>query len=248
MDYFAKGSLVEAEDINYLHDRITALENAQVQPVLKNLQLVNMPSLLEIGQYFPVGNELVVPTTFSWELLRPELMVDESLFISVGNRKLKSGISTSVRETTIDIEQTFTFEEPASLEFSIYGNSISYESISTSFNVNWTDRVFFGTAYDKTVSREKIVQLDSKLLPSIDPIQELLLNLPASVEQYKMIALPQRFKIRRVIDNHTGFGFVFDEPIPFTYFNDYDISIPYFIYFSTYKVAPSVEMNLEIGA
>ena len=231
-----------------MHYRITDLENAQVQPVLQNLQLVNMPSTLEIGQYFPVGNELVVPTTFSWEVLRPELMVDESIFISAGNRKLKSGISTSVRETTIDIEQTYTSESPETLEFSIYGTSISYESISTSFNVNWTDRVFFGTTYDKTVSREKIVQLDSKLLPSIDPTQELILNVSSSADQYKMIALPQRYSMKRIIDNQTGFAFIFDEPIPFTYFNDYDISIPYYIYFSTYKIASEVEMKLEIGA
>ena len=206
-----------------------------------------MPSLLEIGQRFPVGTELVVPTTFQWELIRPELMVDESIFIAMGNRKIASGISTSIRETIIDLNQTQTFQEPGTLEFSIYGTSISDESISTSFNINWTDRVFFGTTYDKTISRNKIVYLNSILLPSTDSSQEIVLTIPEMVDQYKIIALPQRYKINCVIDKQTGFGFVFDDPIEFEFVNDYNVTIPYYVYVSTYKVAPEVEMKLEIG-
>ena len=247
VNYFAKGSLVEADDINNLHYRITALENAQIQPVLKNFQLVNMTNTLEIGQKFPVGTELVVPTTFSWELLRPEFMVDESIYITMGNRKIASGLSTSIRETTIDLNQTQTFQEPGILEFSIYGTSISDELISSSFDISWTDRVFFGTTEDKIVSRAKLNYLNSQLLTSTDSLQEIILNIPENENQYKVIALPQRYSINYVIDKQTGFKFVFDDPIEFSFVNDYNITIPYYVYFSTYKITPEVELKMEIG-
>jgi len=247
VDYFAKGSLVEAEDINYLHDRILALENAQFQPEFRSFSLHEAPSHLEVGQYFPVGNTLVVPIRFAWEILRPELIVDESIFISLGNRKIASNLPTSIRATTVDFDQPQAFNEPASLEFFIYGTSISDASFSNSLKVTWTDRIFYGTSTDTIVTRTKVTRLSSNLLDSIDKSQVINFTCPEETNSFKIFALPKRYNIRYILDNKTGFRFAFNDPVEITITNNYNVVIPYNVYLSSYRVSPEVELKVEVG-
>ena len=247
VDYFAKGSLIEADDINELYKRIVALENSKISPEILQFRISNMPSIVEIGQRFPIGESLVVPTTFAWTIRRQDLMEEDSIWINMKNEKIADGIPYTSREWTVDLNGNQKMEVPGSLEFSIHGKTIGGDEVSDSLNVQWVDKFFIGTFTNKIVTLQKVVRLNEELLSSCEPYQTLRAEFPEAQGEYKVIALPQRYAINYVIDKKTGLEFVFDEPFELSITNGHNITIPYYIYVSSCRISPAVEIEASIG-
>ncbi len=248
VDYFAKGSLIEADDINELYRRIVALENSKISPEISSFSLSNgMPDIVEVGQRFPVGESLIVPTTFKWTVRRQDLIEDDSISIKMCGTEIASGIPATSREWTVDLNSTQKKEEPGSLEFSIHAKTIGDDNISDSFNVQWVDKMYVGTVTNKIITLQKVVRLAEVLLPSSEPEQTIIAELPEASGEYKIIALPKRCAIKYVIDKKTGLEFVFDEPVELSITNGYNITIPYYVYVSSCRISPAVEIEASIG-
>lgn len=248
VDYFAKGSLVEAEDVNFLYDKVIELENAQFKPQFTSFRIANMPSILEIGQTFPIGTVLPIPTTFTWEVDKPELLLEDSIYITMGVLRIASNVPTSVREHTVDISQVQRSETPFKLDFAIHATTITNEEIERIYSVEWVDRIYYGVSNDKTATSQKIKSMPSLLLPSSESSQSVVLNFPEMGNAYKTAAVPQRYPIKICKDSKTGLEFVLDEPELVNLPNSYGITVPYYVYFSSNSISSSVELNLELGA
>lgn len=247
VDYFAKGSLIEADDINELYRKITALENSKISPEIQSFSLSDMPSVIEVGQRFPVGDTLIVPTTFKWTIRRQDLLEENSVYINMRDTKIAMDIPITSREWTVDLNSTQRLEEPGTLEFSIHATTIGGDEVSDSFNVQWVDKFFIGTLPNKIITLQKVVRLNEVLLPSSDPSQMFSVEFPEKQGEYKVIALPKRCAINYVIDRKTGLEFVFDEPFEMSIDNGYNLTIPYYVYVSSCRISPAVEIEASIG-
>ena len=247
VDYYAKGSLIESEDINWLYDKIMEIESVQFDPEFTSFEIANMPSVIEVGATFPVGTA-PVSTTFTWEIDKPELLKEDSIYITMGNLRIASNLPTSIREYTVDISQIQRSDAPFKLEFAIHATTIADQHVSRPFYVEWVDRVYYGTSNDKIATPQKVRALVSKLLKDSESSQTVILNFPEMGNAYKTAAVPQRYAIKNCKDDKTSIEFVIDEPEIVNITNQYGITIPYYVYFSTNAISSSVDLKLELGA
>ena len=248
VDYFAKGSLIECEDINYLYDKVIELENAQFMPEFTSFEIAGMPNIVETGQNFPIGPSIPVSTTFTWNIDKPELLKEDSIYITMGNLRIASDISTSLRELTVAISQVQRSDVPLKLDFTIHATTLTNNEVSKSYYVEWVDRIYYGVSIDKEITPQKVKALPSALLNNSESSQELVLNLPELENGYKLAAVPMRYAIKKCSDDKTGFEFVLDEPQTVNIINAYGITIPYFVYLSTNSISSALDLKLNLGA
>ena len=248
VDYYAKGSLVESEEVNYLYGKIKEIEAEQFTPEFTDFKIVNMPRIVEIGEKFPTGLVTPVSTTFKWSIDKPELLKEDSIYITMGNLTLQSNIPTSLTETAIEISQQQMSEVPQELEFKINSSTPTNNPVSKSYTVEWVDRIYFGTSENQEATSQLVKNQPSILLESSSQIQNVEIQIPEDESKYKLIAVPARYAIKKVIDSKTGLEFVLGEPFQTSILNQYGITIPYFVYFTAYKITSAVNLHLELGA
>ena len=247
VDYYAKGSLIEVEDINYLYYRLLDVGSTQIIPTFTSFAIENVATKVEVGQKFPIGNQTPVPVTFSWNIDKMDQVQENSISIMMGDTSILSGISPSLRQINFNISQQKTFAVPTNFTFTIRAIALNGSNISRTFDVQWVDKIFYGLSTDKTPTAAKISTLSNMLLDSADPVQKVNINLPGTEISYKMIVVPERYPITKVVDNATDMGFVLDNPISINLTNQHGTTIPYFVYYSTYKIASNVKLSINLG-
>ncbi len=247
-DYYSKGSLVEAEEVNWLYEKIKDIEADQFAPEFTSFSISNMPKIVEVGQLFPVGSRTPVPTIFQWNVDKVDLLESNSINITMGDQLIGSGIPPSAGNVEISISQQRTSEVPSKIEFGITAQTAAENEISATYSVEFVDRVFYGTTSSKIASSQFARTLESVLLESSEPEQELNISIPAEDNAFKIISVPMRYAIKKIVDSKTGLEFILDDPVQINILNRNGVTIPYFTYFTTYKISSAVNLRMELGA
>ena len=247
VDYYAKGSLIESEDINWLYEKMIEIETAQFTPEFTDFKISNMQNQVETGQRFPIGTS-PVSTTFTWDIDKPELLQEDSIYITMGTIRIASNVPTSLREYTVDISQQQRSEAPLKLEFAIHALTLNNQEVSKSFYVEWVDRIYFGTSPDKIATSQKVRSLSSTLLENSESSQTVELEFPELENAYKTAAVPMRYAIKSCKDSKTGFEFILSDPEIVNVLNQYGTTVPCYVYFSENAISSSVKLKLELGA
>jgi hypothetical protein len=186
---------------------------------------------------------------FKWEVERPERIIDESISLKMGDRVLASGITNATFDYPIEFHETYTFESPNMLSFTINATTINDDPISFTKTYSWVDKIYWDCVQNKDISTEQISMFKKKmLLPSIASKHELTLNMLEADDLYKAIAVPKRYPITSIIDAQTGVQFIMDDPIETSYMNNYGIMVDYLVYVSTNKISPEVNLQVVLGA
>ena len=248
VDYYAKGSLVEAEEVNWLYGKIRNIEADQFAPEFTSFSISNMPKTVEIGQLFPVGSRTPVSTIFQWNVDKTDLLESNSIKITMGDQLIGSGIPPSAGSIDISVSQQRTSEVPSKLEFGITAQTATENEISSTYSVEFVDRIFYGTAQSKIASSQFTRTLESVLLESSDPRQEVDIYIPSEENAFKIISVPMRYAIKKIIDSKTGLEFILDDPVQINILNRNGVTIPYYTYFTTYKISSAVNLRMELGA
>ncbi len=247
VDYYAKGSLVEAEEVNWLYERLKTIEADQFSPEFTSFSIVGMPKFVEIGQKFPTGNRTPISTIFQWEVDKLDLLEDNTLAITMGDLALGLGLRPSLGSIELPVPQQI-LNTPSKLEFRISAQTAAEVEISSTYSVDFVDRIFYGTSQTKIATSQRIRTLDSSLLESSDSRQDIDILVPEEEYSFKIIAVPMRYAIKKITDSETGLEFIIDDPVQVNISNQYGVVIPYFVYFSTYEISSAVKLRMELGA
>ena len=249
VDYWGKGSLVEADDVNFLHQQILRLEKEHDLPQVEEFGLVDLPTTLEVGQSFPSAT-LPFAVKFMWKLQNPSAIQSESLKISrvVGSteKTIAEGIPTQQTTISVDFSEDSVFINPQSILFRLSAVALNGSSVQKDLEIRWVDRIRWGTSPNKLVSVEQIERLvNNQLLVNTKPNQRL--RFAEDSGSYKVVVVPRRRPIRRLTDLETNLEVVLEDPVELTLQNQFGLGIPSLVYTTVYPISAPIDGKVLFG-
>ena len=247
VDYFGKGSLIEAEDINYLHQVIESLSKEQDVPEFTSFTIEGYENnnRLEVGDSFPK----LAYARFKWEMTFPDRIQEGSIVIK--NLTTNSVIASEVEnsgEIDIDFTDTTTYSSPGELEFQISAVGINGDPLEKTFKLIWVDRIYWGVSPSKLIEPEQVKNFNrSELLKSTERNRLEELKFLRAIHHYKCFAIPKRYSVRDVVDMSTSLSFIMDDPFELVIKNQFNLDIPYNVYCSTYPIEPAINLLVTMG-
>lgn len=245
VDYWGKGSLIEADDINYLHNRISKLEKEHDLPRFLSFTVTDYENgTMEVGESMPRKDQNR-EIEFKWETTYPERLKENS--IQITNLFSNQVIGQNLPNTgtySVEFQEVFSFSAPGEIKFQISGECLNGEIIQDEFTISWMDRLYWGISPHKEITSYQVKAFNgTKLFDYIhhDQYRETLKFLDA-IHHHKVIVTPERSPIESVVDSETSLKFIFDEPRKINIKNKFDIEIPYLFYCSTYPITSAVSM------
>lgn len=248
VDYWGRGSLVEAEDINYLANRIQEIEDQRITPQFIDFKIDEQEEILEIGSTFP---DNVNQINFKWKIDYPERIKSKSIIIEniTQNIILGNNLENNLEEFSVNVNNILKYNEPNKLVFRISATDVSGRIIFKDLNIQWVDRVYWDVTPNKNIisNREASTLSFSKLLDNSDLTHELNIDLPYSVNQYKILVIPERYSLSKIIDRESGLNFVIQDPKKVSVTNIYGVVIPCYAYVSSNSICSKVKLNCKLG-
>ena len=248
VDYWGKGSLVEADDINHLYEMIQRLEKEHDVPEFTKFEIDGFSNKFEVGQIFP--NESVpFNVKFKYELTHPQRIKSKS--IKIENLTTENVIVDEVSDiesTTVEFHEIFRFTSPSELKFRISAVGINDDPISKDLILSWTDRIYWGVSPTMELTEYDILGFDyQEHLNEVKNEYLVKIKYPSIVDCYKVLAVPKRLKVQQMVDTETSLRFIFQDPIEMEIKNEYGLKIPYLVYISSYPIIKGVELIGKIG-
>lgn len=248
VDYWGRGSLIEAEDINNLHERIIELEKEQDHPEFISFKVNNFPQRYEVGNSFP-STELPMTVTFVWETTFPERVKEKSI-------KIEDLTNSIVIGTGLDNTGSYEFQYLNSTQFSkknkiifkISALSISDDPLEMTYELRWVYRYYYDVSPSKEITSEQVSGFSfSKLFTYTENKNtNITVEYPEANQQYKVIAIPKVYSVETFMDTGTSLQVVFDSPLELEITNQYGLKIPYNVYVTSNAITSKMSLNLKL--
>lgn len=248
VDYWGKGSLIEADDINNIEERVVQLEKSQDVPEFISFEIENQKLIYEIGESFP-SNEIPAVVKFKWETTFPDRVKENSIKVeNLTNGKVIGDNLPNTGEYELEFQESTQFSVPGILRFKITAKSINDEIFEKEIKIQWTHRLYWDVSPSKEIVMDQVLEFhNTKLLPSVDNNYNVDLQFISAVDQYKVFAIPKMYTLKYISDSKTSLGFIFDDPIELNITNQFGLEIPYLIYVSSNSIASKIYLNCQFG-
>lgn len=141
VDYWGRGSVVEAEDINVLYDRIINVENSVGLSFTSFTINGSSNVYVPIQTYYPVNGSLV----FNWSTKDSKIFKDGSVTIKniTTGETLATGLSSSGTKS-VSISRII-FDKKTTYTYQISGQTTSGFTFTRNATVTWDYYMYYGT-------------------------------------------------------------------------------------------------------
>lgn len=248
VDYWGRGSLIEADDINDLNNRLVELEKGQDIPQFSSFKIENKELNYEVGDSFP-STELPQTVRFVWETTFPDRVKERSIKIEdlTNSMVIGQGLSNTGSYEFQYLDST-QFSTKNKLVFKISALSLSNDSLEKIYEVKWVYRYYYDVSPSKEVTAEQVSGFSfTKLFNYTENKKfEIEISYPEANQQYKVIAIPKVYNVETFMDTSTSLQVVFDQPKEITITNDFGLRVPYHVYITSNAITSKMNLNLKI--
>ena len=243
-DYWGRGSLVEAEDVNDLNERLKKIEVFQDAPSFTKFEITNQPIEIEIGGTYPVNQNTKGEYTvkFYWETEFPENILNNSINIwDVNNNTLLGQNLPNTGLYEFVFASVVKFGAPKDLIFKIEGMSSNRNYFSKTIKVSWKYRIYWGTIGSTSFTSSMLSSLKTKLVSCPHGDYEF------DADGYFVLVIPQNLpKIKRIVDKDFSLPIVFGTKLsPINILNEYNIGVLHDVYISENMIHSNVVAEVK---
>lgn len=237
VDYWGRGSVIEAEDVNFIHNRVSVLESFHSEPKFLNFEITNQPKILELGSLFPNSGTSVI---FKWSTSFPESVKHESIMIrDITNNVVIGQNLSNTGEYTFNYNSKLQFDESKEVIFEIKLTSLSGIGDKITCSIDWVNTIYFGNSDSNHVNPSQIVLMDKLISDNLNNV------FIYSTSGYKVFAIPKKLKKPSyAIDEMTRLPILFSQPEEMVLINNQNLKINYDVYVSKYKI--NTPLNMEV--
>jgi len=213
IDYWGRGSLIEADDINDLNNRIVRLENLNATADITEFYIFAQPQILALNAEFP---EEYIRIYFKWNFAAPQYVQDVVLEdITNENILFETHKPTTFYELdqyTLPLEyihlvtERVSYNYPFTLTYRLTATNVMGDIFTKEFSVKWVNKMWTGSV-------ASIDQISLSQITNTPPIIKEdpfgIYEIPrVNMNEYRFILMPQDryMQISTIKDLSTGLG------------------------------------------